>query len=119
MDPRHLQRIKIVQNLYAQSFNELNHNLPYPEEVKTGKIIAKLKTIDRYIKTYAPRYPIQNIAKTDLSILRLSIYELIYEKKTPKKVAIDEAVELAKEMSGEKAYAFINAVLGKILESHP
>ncbi len=114
MDQRHLQRIKIVQNLFAYSYNSKN-SLPYPDEVKTQKIIAKLEKIDQFITKFAPRYPLKNIAKTDLSILRMSIYELLFEKKTPEKVTINEAVELAKELSGEKSYAFINAVLGKIL----
>lgn len=115
MDPRHLQRIKIVQNLFAYSFRE-KANLPYPDDAKTKKILKKLQTIDRLIITHAPRYPLQNIAKTDLSILRLAIYELMFEKKTPEKVVIDEAIELAKDLSGEKAYGFINAVLGKVLQ---
>lgn len=128
MDPRHLKRIKIVQNLFSFSFGrhktapasgKLGSNLPYPEETKTHKIIAKLVAIDQLIKKYAPRYPLNNIARTDLSILRMSIYELIYERQTPQKVAINEAVELAKELSGENSFAFINAVLGKILNHLP
>lgn len=117
MDPRHLARIKTIQNLFAQSFAELKHNLPYPDDEKTKKIVIKLKAIDGLIHKYAPRYPLKNIAKTDLSILRLSIYELMFEKKTPKKVVIDEAIELAKELSGEKSYGFVNAVLGTILKN--
>ena|SRR3989338_4715429 len=115
MDQRHLKRIKIVQNLFAYSYKKLRVTLPYPEETKTQKIVAKLATIDKLIREYAPRYPLNNIARTDLAILRMSIYELRFERKIPEKVAIDEAVRLAKELSGEKSYAFINAVLGKIL----
>ena len=115
MDQRHLKRIKIVQNLFAYGYQKLRGKLPHPEETKTHKIVAKLDTIDKLIKEYAPRYPLNNIARTDLSIIRMSIYELMFERKTPEKVAIDEAVRLAKELSGEKSYAFINAVLGKIL----
>lgn len=114
MDQRHLQRTKIVQNLFAYSFKTKN-KLPFPEDPKTAKIISKLKTIDNLIEKYAPRYPLANISRTDLSILRVSIFDLVVEKKTPKKVVINEAVELAKELSGENSYAFINAVLGKIL----
>ena len=117
MDQRHLRRIKIVQNLFAYSYKKPRVNLPYPEETKTQKIIAKLDTIDQLIKDYAPRYPLNNIARTDLAILRTSIYELKFERKIPEKVAIDEAVRIAKELSGEKSYAFINAVLGKILHA--
>lgn len=116
MDPRHLQRIKTIQNLFAESYAGLKDNLPYPEDEKTKRVLKHLTKIDGYIKTYAPRYPLKNIAKTDLSILRLSIYDLMFEKKVPQKVVIDEAIELAKELSGEKAYAFVNAVLGNILK---
>lgn len=115
MDPRHLQRIEIVQNLFAYSFG-LKKNLPYSTNNKTKKVIKKINPIDKLIKKFAPRYPLDNIAKTDLAILRLSIYELAFEKKTPKKVIVNESVELAKELSGEKSYAFVNAVMGKVLQ---
>lgn len=126
MDPRHLQRIKIVQNLYAFSFKKqstdssntkIKHSLPYPKDKNTKNIILKLNEIDRIIKKYAPRYPLKNIARTDLSILRMCVYDLIFNKNMPVKVTIDEGVRLAKELSGEKSYAFINAVLGKILNT--
>ena len=53
-------------------------------------------------------------AKVDLAIMQLAVYELIFEKKEPAKVIINEAVELAKEMGSDKAFGFVNAVLGKI-----
>lgn len=114
MDQRHLQRTKIVQNLFAHSFKSVSA-LPFPDEKKTQKIIKVLKKIDQLIEKFAPRYPLQNISRTDLSILRVSVYDLLIDKKTPQKVVINEAVELAKELSGETSYAFVNAVLGKIL----
>ncbi len=95
----------------------MKNNLPHPNDEKTKEIVKHLSKIDQFIKKFAPRYPLHNIAKTDLSILRLSIYELMFEKKVPKKVIIDEAIELAKELSGEKSYAFVNAVLGNILKT--
>ncbi|MDO8741794.1 MAG: transcription antitermination protein NusB, partial [Candidatus Roizmanbacteria bacterium] len=66
------------------------------------------------IKKYAPKYPLDKIAKVDLAILQLAVYELMFEKKQPAKVIIDEAVELAKELGSDKAYAFVNAVMGKV-----
>jgi len=116
MDPRHTYRAKIVQNLYSYSYNQNKKALPHRDE-KTLKIIADLKKIDELISKYAPKYPLDKIAKTDLAILRLSTYELLIEKKEPQKVIINEAVELAKEFSGEKSYAFVNAVLGQILKN--
>lgn len=116
MDPRHAQRIKTIQNLFALSFDSLTNNLPYPNDPKTTAIREHLKTLDGLIKKYAKKYPLQKVAKTDLAILRLSVYELTVEKKEPEKVIIDEAVELAKELSGQKSYGFVNAVLGHVLE---
>lgn len=117
MDPRHAYRIKIVQNLYSYSYNESKKNIPHPQDEKTIQIIKSLTQIDKLIAKYAPKYPLDKIAKTDLAILRLSTYELLLEKKEPEKVIINEAVELAKEFSGEKSFAFVNAVLGQILKA--
>ena len=115
MDKRHKQRIEIIQNLFAASF-KLQNNLPYPKNPTTPKILKKIDTIDRRIVEYAPKFPIDRIAKTDLMILRLAIYELEMEKKEPEKVIINEAVELAKELGGDRSYAFVNAVLGNVVK---
>jgi N utilization substance protein B len=80
-------------------------------------IIKHLKKVDNLISANAPRYPLKNVSRTDLAILRLSVFDLIIDKKIPEKVIIDEAVILAKELSGERSYAFVNAVLGKILSN--
>lgn len=112
MDPRHKKRIKIVQQLFSEEFYPQKSLLP-----KTKKILEHKNRITNIIKKFASKFPIETIAKVDLSILTLSIYELIIEKKHPQKVIIDEAVELAKELGGEKSYAFINGVLGKIVSN--
>lgn len=111
MDSRHFKRIKIVQELYSLFFN--------PQETiepKTQEVINNEKTIDELIKKAAPKYGIDKISKVDVAILRLAVYELLIEKKEPMKVVINEAIEIAHEMSSEKSPGFINAVLGKILE---
>ena len=107
-----------MQNLYAWSFNDDFATLPNEDELeKTKEIIKHIEEIDKLVNTYSEKFEIGKIAKTDLAILRLSTYELTVEKKLPPKVVIDEAVELAKEVAGEKSYGFINAILGKILAS--
>ncbi len=113
MDPRHQKRIETVQNLYAWAYKA--GKLPYPDDKKTKQILGKITSIDKYISKNAPKYPLDKIAKTDLAILRLSVYDLIFDRQLPDKVVIDEAVELAHELSGEKSYSFVNAVLGKVL----
>ncbi len=116
MDQRHLDRIKIVQNLFAASFPGIPDNLPNSENDTTQQVLKNLTKIDEMISSSAPKFPLDRIAKTDLAILRLAVYELIIKPSQPRKVVINEAVELAKEFGGDKSYAFINAVLGKIIE---
>lgn len=117
MDKRHKNRIETVQNLFAYLFNKSQHNLPYPSDL-TIKIIDHLKEIDAIIKVHAVKFPIDKIARIDLSILRLAIYELVITSVEPKKVIINEAIELAKEMGGEKSFSFINGVLGKLVQAN-
>lgn len=116
MDTRHLKRIEVIQNLFSYSFGVTN-SLPYPADEKTKAIIKYLSKIDNLIKSKAKKYPIPRIGKIHLAILRLAVYELVIEKKEPKKVIINEAVELAKEFGGVRSYAFVNGVLGKVVET--
>lgn len=109
MDPRHQKRIKIIQELYSYEFSPQ----PFISE-KTKKIIEKKEELLKIINKFSSKFSAEKIAKVDLAILELSLYELLIEKKEPKKVIIDEAVELAKEFGGEKSYAFVNAILGKV-----
>ena len=116
-DPRHRRRIKIVQNLYSLFFNHQNNGLPFPEEKQKVELVIKnVRKINPIIEESAPRFSIKNISKIDLAILYLAIFELLIERITPPKVIINEAVQLGKEMGGEKSYSFINAVLGKIYQ---
>lgn len=78
-------------------------------------VADKIKKIDEDIRNSAPEWPIEKIAKVDLAILRLAVYELNFSK-TPPKVAIDEAVELAKEFGAETSPGFVNGVLASLLE---
>ncbi len=111
MDPRHNLRIKIVQQLFALSFSK---GKVATKENKTKEVLKNIIAINEFIKEYAPKYPLDKIAKVDLAILQLAVYELNFEKKEPPKVVIDEAIELAKELGSEKTFGFVNAVLGKI-----
>ena len=114
MDPRHELRIKIVQQLFALSFSK---GKVKQEDKKTKEIIKKNSEINSLIKKYAPKYPLDKVSKVDLAILQLAVYELMFEKKEPPKVIIDEAVELAKELGSEKTFGFVNAVIGKIYDN--
>ena len=109
-DPRHLRRKKAVQELFAETFT---HQRNMSE--LTQKIISQQEKIDKKIGISAPAWPLDNLNKIDLAILRLSIYE-IDNTRTPPKVIIDEAVELAKEFGSEASPSFINGVLGTIFK---
>lgn len=115
-DPRHVRRMKLVQNLFANSFLQTEDNVPN-EDAEISDIINHRDTIDGLIGKHAPKYPIDRIAKADLAILRLAIFELVVIKEEPPKVIIDEAVTLAKEFGSDRSYAFINAVLGAVYKS--
>lgn len=109
-DPRHIKRRKIVKSLFAQSFTK-QKNLSH----SVKKILNKADKLDEKIKKAAPVWPIEKLNKIDLAVLRQAVYELEYTK-TPPKVVIDEAVELAKEFGGESSAPFVNGVLGSILK---
>ena len=81
-------------------------------------VLAKKGDIDLVISKAAPEWPLDKITALDRNILRLGIYEMMYEiGEVPPKVIINEAVELAKELGSEKSYSFVNAVLGKIYDT--
>lgn len=110
-DPRHQRRIHIMQQLFSWDFRSKQKADPQLEP-----IISNLKKLDGEITKAAPAWPINQINKIDLAILRLAAYELLLEKMTPPKVVIDEAIELAKEYGGESSPSFVNGVLGKLIE---
>jgi len=114
-DPRHLRRIQIIQDLFAASFTSDKRKFSVPTVLS---IIEHADKIDPIIEESAPQFPIDKISKIDVAILRLAIYELLLEKKTPKKVIIDEAIELAKGFGGDKSPAFVNGVLGNVVKKY-
>lgn len=108
-DPRHRQRVKVMESLFTKSFGDSRE-----AGARTRSIIKHLDHVDNLISQAAPERPIEKIAKVDLAILRLAVYELVIDKSQPPKVIIDEAVELAKEYGGEGSAPFINGALGMI-----
>jgi N utilization substance protein B len=131
---RHLGRIVAMQTLYEHDFRagndtelELNpilqRNLDefrtsiddtnFVEDVVDG-VHHSQADIDGIIAPAAPEWPVEQIAKIDKIILRIGVYELMIKREVPPKVAINEAVELAKTFGGENSSKFINGVLGTI-----
>ena len=81
---------------------------------KAKAVIAKVEEIDQMINDNTTGWKTGRMNKVDLSILRLAVYEMKYDEDVPVKVAINEAVELAKRFSGDEGPAFVNGVLGKL-----
>jgi N utilization substance protein B len=79
-------------------------------------VLAVREKIDKAISHCAPEWPIAQINRIDLAILRLAIFELIIERREPPKAIIDEAIELAKKYGSEKSASFVNGVLGSVLK---
>ncbi|MCK5413689.1 MAG: transcription antitermination factor NusB [Candidatus Pacebacteria bacterium] len=79
-------------------------------------VFDNLKKIDEIIKRLAPEWPIEQVTIIDRNILRIGIYELVFSKRTdvPPRVAINEAIELAKSFGGNSSGKFINGVLGSL-----
>jgi N utilization substance protein B len=88
-------------------------NLAFVRDLVTGVVSNKGK-IDEMIEQFAPAWPIAQIPIVDRSILRLAIFEILLDNRVPVKVAINEAVELAKSFGGDASPRFINGVLGSV-----
>ncbi len=114
-DPRHQQRIRLVQALFIHSYDQ-KPDLAGKEAETFQQILKNLVEIDQTIQEHAPERPLSEINQLNLAILRLSTYEAHYTK-VPTKVVIDEAVELAKEFGTETSPKFINGVLGQMLST--
>ncbi len=143
---RHLSRIVAFQTMYEWEFlqRNLTEDLELVEEVHVGMVpildrnynefagsietrdfidnlvwgvIDNQDKIDSILSPAAPEWPIEQIALVDLIIMRMGIYELLFTEEVPPKVAINEAVELAKAFGGENSSKFVNGVLGTIFRA--
>ena len=89
-------------------------DLLYVNQMLDG-VGAHTAQIDEFVSRYSKDWMIDRIARVDLSILRIAIYEMLYRKEdVPTGAAINEAVELAKRYGGERSYAFVNGILGSV-----
>lgn len=81
-------------------------------------VLGHLKELDAEIGHFAPEFPVGQLAFIDRNVLRLALYELKYVRDVPAKVAINEAVELAKTYGSDSAPRFVNGVLGAFMTEH-
>lgn len=134
MANRHLSRSVAMQSLFEWDFHGSNdskidsiisrnveHFAPGLEDISFVKdlvkgVVKKKETIDKIIEKAAPEWPLNQIAAVDRNVLRIGLYELIFGKRSevPYKVAINEAIELAKTFGGDSSGKFVNGVLGTV-----
>lgn len=134
MANRHLARSVVLQTLFewdttsasmdstkeilarnAAEFGGEGSDEPFMESLMAG-VLAKKEDLDLIIAKAAPDWPIEKIAPVDRNILRMGLYELLFADRSqvPAKVAINEAIELAKTFGGESSGRFVNGVLGAV-----
>lgn len=134
MANRHLSRSIVLQSLFEWDLNALEKkavsevldrnvtefapnktDLPFMEKLLEG-VMAKQPELDLVIEKAAPEWPIDRISPVDRNILRLGLYELLFADRgeVPAKVAINEAIELAKQFGGDNSSRFVNGVLGAV-----
>jgi len=137
MANRHLSRTLAMQTLFAWDFNGQNtENLDelisgnfqqfapnfndhgFVENLVKG-VIQNIDEIDKYIIKYATEWPLDQITTVDRNVLRLGVYELVFDQSIPAKVSINEAIEIAKAFGGESSGRFVNGVLGAIFKETP
>jgi len=102
----------VVSRLLAEGGLSEENNAFVRELV--SKVTQNEEKIDRNIQTFAPAWPIEQIPVVDRNILRLAIFEILFDNRVSVKVAINEAVELAKKFGGDNSSKFVNGVLGSI-----
>src|SRR4051812_40535000 len=134
MANRHLSRSIVLQSLYEWDFGKKSEeeareifkrnaeefapgmaDFAFMDTLLSG-VLAKRKELDNIIEKAAPDWPIDKISVMDRNILRLGLYELLFadRKEVPAKVAINEAIELAKNYGGDTSGRFVNGVLGAV-----
>ena len=134
MANRHLSRSIAMQSLYEWDFSGCDNEKlkgiternikefgPGMDDVEfiwqlVNGVAQKIKQLDSIISKSAPQWPIEQITIVDRNVLRLGLYELLFanREEVPPKVAINEAIELAKTFGGESSGKFINGVLGTV-----
>ncbi len=131
-DPRHAARKLALTSIFCWLFSESESEdtflmskevLDEPEvdfslmDYIVNGVKKHKKEIDEIITQCAPDWPLDKISKIDLVILRIAIFEVLYgQAKVPDKVAIDEAIELAKEFGNDTSSKFVNGVLGTVVD---
>ncbi len=117
-----LYEVDIANHLPGDIYKSRLEETPLSEELSEFArqiifgVIPLTPTLDQIIASYAPEWPLDQIAAIDRNILRMALWEFAVYHDTPIKVAINEAVELAKQYGSDSAPRFINGVLGALAD---
>jgi N utilization substance protein B len=103
---------RVVERLLAEAKLSAE-NSEMVRELVSGTVKNR-EAIDGNIIKFAPAWPVEQIATIDRNILRLAIFEILFDNEVPVKVAVSEAVELAKTFGSDNSYRFVNGVLGAV-----
>ena len=103
-------------DIYLENFNFGDLEKEYIVDA-IDKIVENLDYIDKSIRSNLQGWKIDRLAKVDLSIIRIAIYEIVFRKDIPVQVSINEAIEISKKYSTEDSFKFVNGVLGGFVRS--
>jgi len=103
--------VPFIMNLIKTTKKNTLHALDY-----VNKIVSSLDKIDPEIKKVSSSYDIERIGKVEITIIRLALYEMLFDASIPCKVAISEAIRLTKKFAGAKSANFVNAILDAIYQ---
>ena len=123
MGDRRSAREAALQILFQKDFNEgapdpyslikVDPNADFSSRLVAG-VVQYRADIDQKIKEHSKNWETNRMAVVDINVLRVAVFELLYEKETPAKVVIDEAIEIAKKYGNENSGAFVNGILDAI-----
>jgi N utilization substance protein B len=130
LDPRRKGRMVTLQCLFGMDLRDWSPEIPldwlivddpvplgareFAQELIHG-VLEDLAQLDAVIHKYAPAWPVAQLSVVDRNVIRIALFELLFRKDTPRKAAVNEAVELAKVFGSESSARFVNGVLGSIM----
>lgn len=107
--------ISSQDGLYLDTIDNITDEERGYMENRVSAIVELLPEIDKKLESVSEGWKLERMGKVELTILRLAVYELLYDDDIPANVAINEAVELAKVYGGDTSPAFVNGILAKLL----
>lgn len=105
-------------NIFLENNELKSDEIEYIKDVVKG-INENIEEIDSYIEKYSQGWKIKRIAKIDLAVLRIAIFEIMHKEDMPPQVSINEAVDVSKKYSTDESSKYINGLLGTFLKEHP